>query len=93
MTEMIKVTLTGIFPKEDIGLIANYYGVDESSTEQEELDFIINQIQEEIVKYLETPARRSIAQTYSEVIESESDALRQRVNSAITSSSEIINND
>jgi hypothetical protein len=40
MTEQVKVTFVGTFPREDIPLIAEFYGCDVDDTEADKLAFI-----------------------------------------------------
>ena len=85
MAEYIKVTISGTFPKEDIDLIADFYGGQDA---EDKLQFATQLAQRVLANFLKAPSQSKLEKELLEQKEAAVSLLEERVESALTSNTE-----
>lgn len=87
MTEYIKAKITGIFPKEDIALIANFYG---GEHQEDKLEHVLKIAQASLADFLSAPSRSQIVTAKQAEQQVELNSLVERVSNSLSAEAEEI---
>ena len=88
MSDYIKVTISGVFPKDDIAAIADFYG---GHGQADKLQYSVSIAQKCLADFLSAPTKSQIAYEASQQKQQLEDKLVRRVEGALSAETEEVN--